>query len=736
MRLDALLAHLLLAGACLAIADDAGVGPVAGCREAHRRSEWSRAEALCGACFARRPHPSIGVALARARLELADEEGALVAARSSAIGEQRGEALQIVGMILDRRGEGEPARAALAEALELSRARRAAAQAARASYAIAGSFWREARYRETLAALDDSAREAQAAEDARMIGYVALMRGDVLRAVGDARGAERAFRAADAALPLPSDRAYVRLKTGMLHRDAARPALSRAAFEEALSIARTHGLREVEAAAHLNLAYADHLVGHAEAGIAHLAGLADRPSVSYFYNHALLEADRGDLTEAARLFEAGAARVTTDEWRWDLLHEQGLLAERRGDLAGAERAYRESIAAVERLRAAADPSELQPWMLPRRRAPYAALFALLARAGRVDEALAALEAFTARSLLDALARAEGGDASTRAETIAALRSGLGAAGAAVDLGAREILVHVEAADRLWVVHRAARGVVSIVDRGDLGATARLIDRLAADLDDDAAARELGARLIPKAIGAGDQPLFVVPTGRFLGLAYAALRRGEERLIDQRPVVLAPSLRSFATRPLVAQPSGSLVIADADGSLPAAREEASEVARRIGTTPRTGSSATRALLGGGSFEVLHLGVHSGLDAEGAWLSLHDGRWTSRDVLGSKLHAEVVVLASCASASTRREELWGSLAAAFLANGSGAVIATLGSVDDRDARALVGALYRHDLESDPARALAAAQRDLARSLPPRRWASFVVYGAAGIAERPSR
>ncbi|KYF88287.1 hypothetical protein BE17_26085 [Sorangium cellulosum] len=99
-----------------------------------------------------------------------------------------------------------------------------------------------------------------------------------------------------------------------------------------------------------------------------------------------------------------------------------------------------------------------------------------------------------------------------------------------------------------------------------------------------------------------------------------------------------------------------------------------------------------------------------------------------MLASKVRADVVVLASCSSASTRHEEMWGSLAAAFLANGSGAVIATLGSVDDADARAVVTSLYRNGVTDDPVRALAAAQREMARSVPPRRWASFVAYSVA--------
>ena len=175
-------------------------------------------------------------------------------------------------------------------------------------------------------------------------------------------------------------------------------------------------------------------------------------------------------------------------------------------------------------------------------------------------------------------------------------------------------------------------------------------------------------------------------------------------------------------------AGALVLADADASLLAAREEAAQVGKSLGVMPFTASAATRdRLLAHPSLHVLHLATHAGIDADGAWMRLADGRWTAHDVLASKLRADVVVLAGCSSATTRQSEMWGSLAAAFLANGSSAVIATLGSVDDADARSLVTRIYQHGVTDDPVRALSAAQRELARTLSPRRWAGFVAYSA---------
>jgi tetratricopeptide (TPR) repeat protein len=737
VKLAATLGHLALASACLAVSDDMGASSPARCRDAAGRGDFREALVLCQASYERDPRPSTALTLARVKMNLGDDDGALSLARRVEDGDTRAEALQIIGVVLDRCGKVEQAREALATSLTLFRMRGDLRAAARTAYALAGSHWRQSRYRETMLELDASMRDAQTSGDARMIGYVLLMQGDVLRAIGDASAAERAYREADAALAsMRSDRAYVLLKMGMLHLDADRRAMAKQAFEEALSIARATGRKDVEKSALLYLAYTAHLDGDVAAGLGHLAAYPAPRDAPYLFNRALLEADRGGLSEAARLLDEALAAEDSADGAWDTAYERGRIAERAGEAAAAERAYRASIAVIERMRDALALTELQPWMLPRRRAPYEALFTLLARGGRAREALEALESFTARSFLESLARTEiasGGDAMARAEAIGALWRGLRSETMSMDLGARlgdrEILVHVEARGRLWVVHRGRRGELAFDDRGDAAHAQRLVERLASNLDDEAAAEELGALLIPQRVAAGDDILYLVPTGALLGVPYAALRRGPRRLVDERPLALAPSLRALAASPTSVPSAGALVLADADGSLPAARAEAAQIGQILGITPHILSDAAREQLRTPkSLRLLHLATHAGVDAEGAWMRLSDGRWTGRDVLASKLRADVVVLASCSSATTRQKEMWGSLAAAFLANGSGAVIATLGSVDDADARALVMNLYRRGVADDPVRALAAAQREMARSLSPRRWASFVAYRAA--------
>jgi CHAT domain-containing protein len=89
---------------------------------------------------------------------------------------------------------------------------------------------------------------------------------------------------------------------------------------------------------------------------------------------------------------------------------------------------------------------------------------------------------------------------------------------------------------------------------------------------------------------------------------------------------------------------------------------------------------------------------------------------------------VVLASCSSGVRPGRQMWGSLGAAFLAAGSHAVLASLWSIEDERARDLVLRFYAEGGASDPAGALARAQRVAIRQgLSPNHWAPFVVFGS---------
>lgn len=704
------------------------------CVEAAELGEWRQARAACHESYARQGNEGDVILLAKAEMNLGNDGEAMRLARLAQGTARHADALAVVGVLLDRAGDGESARHTLHEAIDIFRTRGDAREVSRGYFALAGSFWRERRLKETLGSLDASFVSAMTVSDGRMTGYVALMRGDVLRAAGDARSAEREYELAAARLAgRRADMAYVHLKQGILRQEAGMLHLARLSFESALEMAQHTGREDAVAAARQNLAYNAHLEGDAAAGLAQLADWQGPFDSSYYSVRAVLEADAGHLTDGlAAMDRALELSRSNDDW-WSE-YERGRILERLGDDDGAEAGYERAIAVVEQMREAMDLSELQAWMIPRRRAPYEALLALHLRRGEPDSALRVLEAFSARSFMDAIIANttiahEEDDLRIVQRSWQRLDDLRGEPDDVAEaLEGREILVPVEILGRLYVAYKSAQGEVQFVDRGDARHVAELASQFIADPDLDAPARELGRILVPDEIEPSDEILHIVPTGWLAGLPFAALKRGDKYLIEERPLAQTPSLRAFSMHRASETSEGILVIGDADGTLPAARTEALGIAEILGTRALVADDATRARLeSAGSLELLHLGTHAGLSDGGAWLKLADGRWTVDAVLDCGVRADVVVLATCSSATTHHEELWGSLAIAFLANGSRSVVATLGSIDDRDTSEVVRALYRAGLRRDPVRALAAAQRTLARRLPPRAWGPFVIYTA---------
>jgi CHAT domain-containing protein len=105
-----------------------------------------------------------------------------------------------------------------------------------------------------------------------------------------------------------------------------------------------------------------------------------------------------------------------------------------------------------------------------------------------------------------------------------------------------------------------------------------------------------------------------------------------------------------------------------------------------------------------------------------------------VLLGHTSARVVVLAGCASAASPADDLWGSLAAAFLAKGSESVVATVRSLRDDDASKVIDRFYARGGAFDPIRALSEAQRELATRNPVHIWSPFVVYSVAPTTHVP--
>lgn len=191
-----------------------------------------------------------------------------------------------------------------------------------------------------------------------------------------------------------------------------------------------------------------------------------------------------------------------------------------------------------------------------------------------------------------------------------------------------------------------------------------------------------------------------------------------------------------------QPVGTtLVVADPNGDLPAARREASALEALLGdagagaVVSLHGEAATlhavSEALGRGNLAQFHYAGHGIFAGHDGWESelplAQNGRLTIGDILALPHAPPRVVLSSCessrSSASGAPEGL--GLAQAFVAAGSTSVVAPTRPVADALAAAMTSALYRSlATEDDVPRALARAQRDVRAAMPESDWASYRV------------
>lgn len=265
--------------------------------------------------------------------------------------------------------------------------------------------------------------------------------------------------------------------------------------------------------------------------------------------------------------------------------------------------------------------------------------------------------------------------------------------------------------------------------------AEQLEKLASSLEQNPSntdvARQLGAALLPSADREGET--FEIWAMRELGeMPWSALRRGNDLAIKSTPLARILTLRKFWSRG--APRSGSVVLGDfsADKSrLPAAEEEAKEIAARLKVNALIEADATRAaFLSAQNAEFLYLAGHA-VPSEllTAYLPLADGSVTSREIRTRKLAPNVVVLSSCGGSDATDALGWNSLTGAFIEAGSRVVIASPRSVLDTAAREFSKHLDLKMIRTEPARALAEAQLAAAAAgMKVEDWSAFAVFLAA--------
>jgi tetratricopeptide (TPR) repeat protein len=241
------------------------------------------------------------------------------------------------------------------------------------------------------------------------------------------------------------------------------------------------------------------------------------------------------------------------------------------------------------------------------------------------------------------------------------------------------------------------------------------------------AEALGALLWPSELPRGTR-VQIVGQEMLRRLPWAALRVRGEWLAAQNAVAWAPSLKVAALLHARARHEGEVfVVGNPTGDLPHAQAEALQVAQRLKAAPFLGARAQRSVfeqLSGA--RLLHLAAHTSVEAQGANISLADGKLFAREVLERGLAPQTVVLSSCASAKSSDGEGLMSLSGSFLAAGSRQVVASLRSIHDAVSAEFMQHFYAEGGLEEPAWALAKAQTKMADHAPVEQWSAFVLWG----------
>lgn len=750
---------------------------LAGCRndaveDCFDLSKGGRHEAaaeVCAKAYAATGNPRTGTAVVVAHYSLGQQDEVLAwVNRLAQDGKVRPGVRSMAAAIHEQRGEVVLAEEEYRRDVALYRADGNSQRTADLLYRLSLLAWQGSRYREAFLAASESLDEAKKAGDPALEASAAEALYTALYAVGDLEGARRAletYGSLGEEQAGTDQRVRFLANRGGLLADEGRRALARRDLEQALELGAGLEDPQIFRSIHLNLTSL-HLeeggLGDLERAAHHLdeawkhAEPGKPPEISLLYYRARVDLARGRAGEALRSAETALRQEPPADWAWDLELVRGRAEEARGRRADAESAYLRSIGIIEEMRRSLAFDELKSWLLDRKRQPFEALFRLQASAGRSEEALATAERALARTLLDAFLHAgsrpappEAGwspaQATARMDLLDSLRPAMSESPVAAlrpvgdilrAFGDRHGLVYFEAGDVLWLAVIAG-GQVRLEELSASPAEVRRLgDSFLAHPEDPGTADRLGAALLPPgSLPRTGRTVHVVADGPLGNLPFAALRHGGRYLVIDHPVVHVPSLNTLAA--LESRSAGPLapaiVLADAQGDLPAASAEAREVGRALGAAVHTGGAATAGRLREASAaRVLHLATHTGLGPRGPWLGLADRRVLATEIVAGRIGPPLAVLASCASGTRPGRQMWGSLGAAFLAAGSRAVLASLWSVEDEQARELIVRFYAEGGAADPAGALARTQRvAIGRGASPNSWAAFVLFGS----DRPS-
>jgi tetratricopeptide (TPR) repeat protein len=725
-------APFLLFIPALALPRDTRVDP---CPALAAEQRWQDAEAACRETWQAHGDPGAGALLARALYGLGRYDESVTIARQLLDSDKAGMAHRVLGLVARRERDFAGAVRHLETALRIHGAANDHGEMARDALALGSVAWERRKLAEALRHYEEAGRLAALAHDDMMAWYVAISHADVLRASGDYLAAERAVSRAAQEATSVGERAWTELKRGQLHVDSDKDALAEKPLRSALALAPDDGRgRDTRRSAALNLAWLARRAGRMGEAKELLARVEVDGGDAYYValGRGQIAFDLGDYPTAVAQLRIAASQPEPGAWPW--FHELllGDALARLGDVAGAEAAYRRSVAHATGMVIAA--GRLAPHVVSTYRRPHERLIALLGRQRRWSDALSVVAALDLAGMLRSEATPASvlqggqprGDASVPADSA---RASMPAPAPSAILEAwrgDQLLILLQDEDSV-VRLEIAGGSVSGSFVGGAGALGRAADRLAAHPDDAVAARLVGSSIIRSDTRPG--PLHVLLLGALARAPLALLADEHGLLADRWPLVRVLSVvPARASSPAIGPVA---VFGDPTGDLAASRDEAQAVARRLGVAAVVGAEATRAAFRRASgAEILHVAAHIRVDDDGPRLLLADGPVTPRDVASWPGAPRLVVLATCGSAAARDESGWGSFAAAFLAAGAETVVATRWSIDDGHARRILEAFYESGGAADPVGGLVRAQRKAnASGLSRREWGAFVALGRPG-------
>jgi hypothetical protein len=609
---------------------------------------------------------------------------------------------------------------------------------ARDDHQLSGVSYQRGDYQAALDFEAAARRAAHRAHDDRMIVFLDIARADILRKIGDLRGAELEIERALAEAIEPEDRVVALLKRANLHLDQGHPALARDPLTRALDEEQRAALPRAPylEALHLNLSHVERKAQAFTRALDELeqAKQAGADTLPYRLHRGLIYADMGRLTEANADLIAAEAEQLDGQWSWWVPFQHAQIAARLGDVATAIAEDQRAMQQVARL--ASSSGAFGATVVATHREPHLHLIGLFAARQRWNDVLDVVATMDSQLLLDSreLALDLAPSATSGVRPIAS--SGTAPA-AALAPGAtqraleawrgRRLEIVVPGGERLWRID-IHDGAVTGHDVGDAAALAALARKLETEPDNLDAGRSLGQALLPAPPLQRHQRIELLVVGPVARAPLAGLRSGDMPAIASYQLVRVPGLLPRAAAVHGNDPP--TVIGDPGSDLPAAANEARRVATRIGGVALVGAAATRAAFDGSArAAVLHIAAHTSQRFGGATIDLSDGP-VGVDALAKRVPApHFVVLATCGASAGRDDAGNGSLVHAFLEAGVDVVIGTQWSVDDAESAQLIEAFYAAGGDRDPIAALAAAQ--LGSGTPARTAAAFEAFVA-----RPAR